>query len=125
RLADARWGGEDRRPDASAAIREDPAVARGVKAVHPFPEVLDHVGPFELTVDQHVEAFGLLPGDRVADQPFDAGLVRRLVDLATGKPDPQLAHLRGLRQGPGACGRKLRSGAVGLTAGRLGSIAAR
>ena len=86
----ARIGGAD----ASASVREDPAVARGVEAVHLVGEVLDHVGALELAVDEHVEAHPLLPGDRFGDE---ARHLARRSRRASSSPRPQLhaqlAHL--------------------------------
>ena len=118
RLARHRRRGQDRRPRAAAAVAEHPAVAGGVEAVELLGEELDHVGPLELAVDQHVDPGLLLPGDRLGDQAVDLALVLGAIDLAAGQPDAQLAHLGRLRQRAGARGREERQVEV-----RLGGLA--
>ena len=91
---------EDRRLDAQRAVALHPAVGRPGEAFQLLAEVLDHVGPLELAVHQHVQPDLFLK----ADGPLDFLFAERFVAFEpTTRPSSNAA--RALRTSP-VCGKE-------------------
>ena len=69
------------------------------EALQLLAEVLDHVVPLELAVDEHVETDLFLHADGPFDLGRKEGLVGGRVHIAPPERRARLADLRGLREG--------------------------
>jgi hypothetical protein len=63
------------------------------EAAKPLSEVLDHIRTLGFTMDQHIQADGLLFGDGAADLLLDPLVIFIRAQSATPEPSPRLANL--------------------------------
>ena len=89
---------EDRRLDAQRPVALHPAVGRLCKALQLLAEILDHVGPLELAVDQHVQPDLFLKADCPLDLFFAEVFVAFERPLAGLQRGAGLADFAGLRE---------------------------
>ena len=95
---------KDRRLDAQCPVTLHPTVGRSREALQLLAEVLDHVGPLEFAVNQHVQPDLFLKADRPLDLLLAEVLVAFLRPLAGLQRRAGAADLAGL--GEGADGRR-------------------